>query len=197
MKVTALVFTATLLISGNAWAELEVLQTGIQMEEVEEPARRETGSVWRGLRNGKPYSVTYVRVTASRETLEDTHGCTWTRPRTFYSPSTEWTNCGARDGSAIVTLKWPIFPFHVGKTWAFDVDAGDWRTARECKVVGTARVRTGIGENDTFKIVCNDKWNTRTRYYSPDLGTTVYYERLLRKKGKRITYEFIKNERTE
>jgi hypothetical protein len=194
MRITLLKFASTLLGSGSAWAGLEVLQTGIQMETVEEPVRRETGSVWRGLMNGKPYAVTYVRVSESSETLEDSEGCSWTRPRTFYSPSTEWTNCRGRDGSATVSLKWPIFPFHVGKAWAFNVDAGQWRTSRECKVEDTARVKIGAGEYDTFRIVCNDRWNTRTRYYSPDLGTSVFLERVHRKKGLHITYEFIRNE---
>ena len=194
MRITYLIFASTLIVSCNAWAELVVLQTGIQMDAVEEHVGRKTGSVWRGLKNGKPYAVTYVRVTKSSATLEDTDGCTWTRSTTFSSPSTEWANCSGRDGSAIVTLKSPIFPFHVGKTWAFNVDAGRWRTSRECRVVDTARVRTGIGENDTFKIACKDKWNTRTFFYSPTLGTSVHFERHRRKKGQRITYEFIRFE---
>ena len=192
MKLNHIISASTLLFCMNASGDLQVLQTGIQMDEVQEHAGWKAGTVWKGLKDGSSHQVTYVRVTSKSETLRESDGCTWTRSRGFYAPSTEWTNCKSRDGKATVELKRPIFPFHVGKTWAFNVDAGRWRTSRECKVVETARVRTAIGENDTFKIVCNDKWNTRTRYYAPKLGGTVYYERHHRKKGQRTKYELIK-----
>jgi hypothetical protein len=197
MKLHHIIFASTLLVSMNAWGDLQVLQTGIQMDEVQEHAGWKVGTVWKGLKDGSPYQMTYVSVTVTSETIRGSDGCTWTRPKGFYAPSTEWTSCGGRGGSAIVNLKWPIFPFHVGKTWAFNVDAGKWRTSRECKVVETARVRTAIGENDTFKIVCNDKWNTRTRYYAPKPGMMVYFERHNRKRGQRTKYELIEIVSTE
>lgn len=197
MRLNHIIFASTLLVCMNASGDLQVLRTGIQMEEVQEHAGWNAGTVWKGLKDGSPQQMTYVRVTGASETLRESDGCTWTRPRGFYAPSTEWTNCTSRDGKATVELKWPVFPFHVGKTWAFNVDAGRWRTSRECKVVDTARVRIVSGEYDTFKIVCNDKWNTRTRYYAPKLGATVYYERHRRKKGQRTKYELIEIVLTE
>ena len=192
MKLNHIISASTLLFCMNASGDLQVLQTGIQMDEVQEHAGWKAGTVWKGLKDGSSHQVTYVRVTRKSETLRESDGCTWTRSRGFYAPSTEWTNCKSRDGKATVELKWPVFPFHVGKTWAYNVDAGRWRTSRECKVVDTASVRIVSGEYDTFKIVCNDKWNTRTRYYAPKLGGTVYYERHHRKKGQRTKYELIK-----
>ena len=176
--------------------DLQVLQTGIQMDDVQEHAGWKAGTIWKGLKDGSPYQMTYVSVTGTSETIRESDGCMWTRPKSFYAPSTEWTNCTSRDGKATVELKRPIFPFHVGKTWAFNVDAGRWRTSRECTVLDTARVRTVSGEHDTFKIVCKDRWNTRTRYYAPKLGTMVYYERHHRKRGQRTKYELIKIEST-
>ena len=179
-----------------AAGELQILQTGIQMDEVQEHAGWKAGTVWKGLKDGSPHQMTHVSVTGTSETIRESDGCMWTRPKSFYAPSTEWTNCTSRDGKATVELKRPIFPFHVGKTWAFNVDAGRWRTSRECTVLDTARVRTVSGEHDTFKIVCKDRWNTRTRYYAPKLGTMVYYERHHRKRGQRTKYELIKIEST-
>jgi len=190
MNARLIILAFILPISFNASAELQVLETGIQMDQVEGHVERPAGTIWKALKNGRPYQIKYVTVTTTTEFLEDSDGCTWTRARGFYQPSTEWANCDGSQGSATVTLKWPVFPFHVGKQWAYNVDAGRWRTSRECRVENTARVRTMIGVVDTFKIVCNDKWNTRTRYYSPVLGTSVYYERHHRTKGRRSRYEF-------
>lgn len=192
MRVTQLVLVSVSLVACNAWADLEVLQTGIQMAPAERPTDPSVGSVWRALKDGKPYSVTTTSVTDATETLEDSDGCTWTRPKGFYAPSIEWANCGGGDGSASVSLSGEIFPLQVGKSWSYEVDGGNWRTSRDCEVEDTARVNTAIGENDTFKIVCTDKWNTRTRYYSPKLGTSVFLERNRRTKAQRIHYEFLK-----
>lgn len=194
MKATHVVFVSMLVVTCNAWAELEVLQTGIQLAPAEKPADRGAGSVWRALKDGEPYAVTTISVTDTSETFEDSDGCKWTRPKDFYAPSTEWANCGGRDGSASVRLSGEVFPLQVGKSWSYDVDGGNWRTSRDCEVEDTARVKTVIGEHDTFKIVCTDKWNTRTRYYSPKLGTSVFLERNRRTKAQQIHYEFLKHE---
>ena len=192
MNATYILFASALIVTCNASAELEVLETGIQMASANKPPDRGVGSVWRALKDGEPYAVTTTNVTDASETLEDSDGCTWTRPKEFYAPSTEWANCGGRDGTASVSLSGEIFPLQVGKSWSYDVDGGNWRTARDCEVEDAARVRTVIGENETFKIVCTDKWNTRTRYYAPKLGTSVFLERHRRTKAQRIRYEFLK-----
>lgn len=194
MKISHLVFVLALAGSCSAWADLDVLQTGIQLAPAEQATERNVGSVWRALKDGEPYATTLISTTDSSETYEDTDGCTWTRPKGFYSPSTAWSNCGGNDGTAIVTLSGKIFPLQVGNSWSYDVDGGNWQTARNCEVVDTARVRTGLGESDTFKIVCSDKWNTRTRYYAPKLGTSVFLDHNRRTKAQHIRYEFIKHE---
>lgn len=192
MKIAHLVFASTLVGSCNAWAELEILQAGIQMAPAEKPADRKVGTVWRALKDGSPYSTTLIKDTGSSDTNEDSEGCSWTKPKGFYSPSTEWKNCNGSDGTALVSLSGEIFPLQVGKEWSYDVDGDNWRTTRNCIVEDTARVKTGIGEHDTFKIVCTDKWNTRTRYYSPKLQTSVFLDRNRRTKAQHIRYEFIK-----
>ena len=192
MKPIHLLCISVLALTRNAWAELEILQTDIQLAPAERPAERGVGTVWRASKDGIPYSVTTTNVTDSSETLEDSDGCTWTRPKGFYPPSTEWANCGGSDGSASVKLNGDIFPLQVGKRWSYDVDGGNWQTSRDCEIEGTARVRTAVGENDTYKIVCTDRWNTRTRYYSPKLETSVFLEWNRRTKSQRIHYEFLK-----
>lgn len=194
MRITRLIFASTLLIACNAWADLEILQKGIQLEPANKPPALEIGSVWNGMIDGEPYAVTYISETDSSETWKDSTGCTWTTLKNqSYAPSTSWANCRGDDGSATVTFKGgSIYPLQVGNKWSFYVNAGNWQTNTDCEVEDAVRVKTGAGEHDTFKIVCTDKWNTLTRYYSPNLETSVYTERHRRTKNQRIKYEFVK-----
>jgi len=196
MKITHCVFASTLLVTGNAWAELEILQTGIQLEPADKPPARSVGSVWRGLNDGEPYTNTLASETDSSNTYKDSNGCEWTEPKGFFRPpSTSWDDCGGQDGSARVAFKrGTIFPLQVGNKWSYGVMGGNWQTQRDCKVEDAVRIKTGVGEHDTFKVVCRDKFNTRTRYYSPKLQAVVHMERWGHRSGKRIRYEFIKYE---
>jgi len=195
MTVTRYLSALTLIFACNASADLQVIQTGIQLPPADEPAARTVGSIWKGLKDGQPYTATLVSETDSTESYEDSAGCTWTRHKGwFIAPATEWANCEGNTGSATVDLNGSIFPLTVGKSWSYDVDGGDWQTARDCEVEDAVRVKTGLGEHDTFKWVCTDKWNTRTRYYSPALQTNVHTERHRRHKAQFIRYEFIKFE---
>jgi len=191
MKHSHLILASALALSPNAWAELEIIREGIAMPPAQRPEPRAPGSVWKALKNGEPYVVTTVEGTGESERLEDSEGCTWTRPKSFYAPSTSWENCGGNAGEATVSLNGEIFPLQVGGKWSWDVDAGRWRTERSCEVEGTARVKTASGEHETFRIVCVDRWNTRTRYYSPDLGTSVHLHVHRRAKAEHVRYEFL------
>lgn len=194
MKIAPYVSALTLVFTCNAWAELEILQSGIQLESADKPTPRSVGSVWTGMRDGQPFSSTIVSETDSTRTYEDSTGCTWTRSKDFSAPATSWANCGGKEGTAIVRPDGETFPLSVGKEWSYGVDGGNWRTDRDCEVEDAVRLKTGIGEHDAFKIVCTDKWTTRTRYYSPKLQTNVFTERNRRTKSKITHWEYIKHE---
>ena len=79
---------------------------------------------------------------------------------------------------------------NVGTEWSFEQSGDNWQTDRDCKVEGTARIKVTNGEFDTFKIVCVDKWRTRTSYYAPSVRRTVYTENLHRVRLERTVYEY-------
>ncbi len=191
-KVKSRLLIAALMIAltSSAWAALEILQEGIQLPPTPKPSPREVGHIWKTLKDGKPFEAKLTKRTESTDEWEDSDGCQFTKlPDIRFSPAIAWKNCGGNDGTATVTPKRDPWPMQIGNKWSFDVDGGEWRYERTCKVEDAVRVRIALGEYDTFKIVCDDKWNTRTWYYSPGRGEAVHYERFRRTKALKLKYE--------
>ena len=68
-----------------------------------------------------------------------------------------------------------------------------WKTKRRCEVTNTERIRIVSGEYDTYKLVCKERFGTRTWWLSPKVGTAVVYEHRPRR-GAMIRQEFTRIE---
>ncbi len=181
---------AVLLLSMAAYAEPEIVQSGIAVAPASEPQRK-AGDVVKALKNGEPWHMTLVNADGKSYSWKASDGCEWTAPAIYRAPSTSWENCEGRSGTATVRHEsgspWPM---SVGTEWSFEHSGDSWQTDRDCEVEGTARVKVTHGEFDTFKIVCTDKWRTRTSYYAPSVGRSVYTENLHRIRLEKDIYEY-------
>lgn len=189
LRLIAVMFTA--LTVTNAFAELVVLKEGIgPLPPMTKPPIKEPGFVSKSLKDGKPYESTLVSRSDGMESWKNSEGCEWTRSEvSSFSPAISWSNCNGNTGTASVSADGNPWPLELEREWSYSVDGGSWSTDRDCEVDDTVRVSTGLGEIDTFKVVCSDKWNTRTWYISPALKKSVYFERHHRFKGWRQQYE--------
>ena len=178
-------------------AAMPAEQAGPQLPPMQRPERN-VGFKWVGLKNGKEVDLTLVAKTANTESWQMSDGCSWTRPNTDpFAPSVKWSGCANNDGTSVVKLlggdPWPL---QVGKKWTYslrgsNVTGGSWDTNRECEVKGVARIKTKLGEHDTYKVVCTVPWGTRTWYMSPSLKTSVRYIYDHDRRGRTV-YELIK-----
>ena len=60
-------------------------------------------------------------------------------------------------------------------------------------MTNTERIRIVSGEYDTYKLVCKERFGTRTWWLSPKVGTAVVYEHRPRR-GAMIRQEFTRIE---
>ncbi len=89
-----------------------------------------------------------------------------------------------------------IYPLTVGKIWSYrhtggNVDGRTWETIRKCAVETQAEVTTTLGTFDTYKVVCDDDWSTRTWYLSPEYGRSVKYIRYTKNDNSTKIYETV------
>jgi hypothetical protein len=99
----------------------------------------------------------------------------------------EFTNCEGNTGTqSVKLLRGTPYPLTVGGKWAYSYSGantkGDqWQGQRDCEVMGTSKVKTGIGEHDAYKVVCDESTKSsktiNTYYVSPALQSTVFQER--------------------
>jgi hypothetical protein len=139
------------------------------------------------LRDGKEMVSTLVAQTADTQTWSDSLGCRAVVSRVGFAPAMEFTNCDGSSGTqAIKPLRGTPYPLTLGNKWAYsfsgaNATGGRWEGQRDCEVKGTARIKTGTGEHDTYKVVCEDSakdWKTIYTYYvAPALQSTVLSER--------------------
>jgi hypothetical protein len=178
------------LCAAGASAEFTEVRTGIDLTAAEMPKDPSVGIYFKGLKNGAAYESRLLGKTAESWSLEDSDGCNWSRPPDAMAPATSWKNCNGSSGSATVQSNggspWPM---KVGTSWSYRVNGGNWQTDRDCEVEDAVRVRIGLGEFDTYKVVCTDRWRTRTRYYAPAIEKVVFSENIHRKRLEREQYE--------
>lgn len=171
-------------------------KTSVQLPPMPRPIpERHVGYRWKGLKNGKPHSYTLVAKTADTIQWGMNNGCSWTTSRMSFSPTLEWRNCpGELDGTQTIRGTGAAWPLTVGKEWSFtfagvNETGGTWDGERQCKVAGTAAITTRLGKHDTYKIVCETPWLTRTWYVSPRLKTVVYSIHDFESRGYSHVYE--------
>jgi hypothetical protein len=139
------------------------------------------------LRDGKEVVNTLMAQTADTQTWSDSLGCRAVVSRIGFAPAMEFTNCEGNTGTqSVKLLRGTPYPLTVGGKWAYSYSGantkGDqWQGQRDCEVMGTSKVKTGIGEHDTYKVVCNESTKSsktiNTYYVSPALQSTVFQER--------------------
>lgn len=153
----------------------EELDAKVSLPPMAKPSALPVGYKLIGLKDGeKNYVIEKTAEKKGMEILKASDGCSWTRPTgELFASSVEWTNCNGRSGTQDVKLRGEIWPLVVGKTWHEEI-TGRWQTNNKCAVKAQVRVRLKAGEFDTYKVECVDSWNTRTRYVSPQLQSTVY-----------------------
>lgn len=139
------------------------------------------------LRDGKEDVATLVAQTADTETWTDGSGCRFVVLRTGFAPASEFSDCEGNTGTQTVKLlRGTPWPLAVGSKWAYSYAGANsrgnkWTGQRDCAVQGVTRVKTGSGEHEAYKVVCEDAQEnfraTNTYYVSPALKTAVFQER--------------------
>jgi hypothetical protein len=139
------------------------------------------------LRDGKEETSTLIEQTADTQTWMDSLGCRAVVPRAGFGPALEYANCeGATGTQKVKLLRGAPYPLAVGGKWAYsyagtNTRGNQWSGERACEVKGSARVKAGAGEHDTYKVICEDTQSdmktVRTYYVSPSLQTTVLQDR--------------------
>lgn len=173
-------------------------------------AERAVGYKVTRLRDGKTDVLTLVAQTADSQTWTDSTGCRFVALRTGFAPPIQFSDCDGNTGTQTVKLlRGMPFPLTLGGKWAYSY-AGEnsrgnkWTGQRDCAVQSGARVKTGSGEHETYKVVCEDSQEnfkaTHTYYVSPSVQTTVFLERYRVRywpgapPPDRTTWEFVKQE---
>ena len=170
---------AAVIVSG-CQAPVETTPVKTALEPAEHPTHP-AGSKWLYLRDGEQVEFELVSLGDDELSGKLSDGCSWTKTKNIFAPSTTFSNCRGNTGTQTITeADGKIWPLAVGKTQSWSVTGnntkGDaWSTTRSCKVASTERVKAPAGEFDTYKVVCRDKWRTRTWYYAPSIKTTVVF----------------------
>ena len=133
-------------------------------------------------------------------TITSDNGCIFSVPMTGFGPSYSYKNC---DGyTATQEVEPPSespYPISVGKSWSYVYsgiwEGEPWKDTRKCSVEATARVTVPLGDFDTFKVVCNDRWTRRTWYVSPEVGRSVKYERYHKRRRSTNWLELVRVEK--
>jgi hypothetical protein len=139
------------------------------------------------LRDGREEVNTLVAQTGDTETWTNSSGCRAVVSRTGLDPALEFANCEGSTGThTIKLLRGTPYPLTAGGKWAYsfsgsNTSGGRWEGQRDCEVKGAARITTGTGPHDTYKVVCEDvakDWKTIYTYYvAPKIESTVLSER--------------------
>lgn len=153
---------------------------------MEEPAEPMVGytAVMR-VADGSEIRIELVEVSEKTLAWRDSKGCEWSRSREYdwrFAPSIEWRNCRGSTGTRTIKGRTgdPVWPLEVGKRWRYQATGytqNAWNADEGCEVAGTARIETVSGTHDTYKVVCTSQWARTTRYFSPELGDMVRYQR--------------------
>ena len=123
------------------------------------------------------------------ESYERSDGCSWTRTSRGFAPATVWSNCPSSGKSTVTVTDDSLWPLEVGNKITYQMKGNSsliaraWSSRRSCEVVGAVKVKIVSGIYDTFKVICKERWGTRTWWLSPKVGTAVAYEQKTRRNG--------------
>lgn len=161
-----------------------------------------TGDKWYALMNGEPIVVTTVSQDSGMVRQRSSDGCQWYMIAWGFAPPAEWNACDSTGSGTqkLTEVDGDVWPLEVGKKMSYSFhgsnEAGKiWFGTRDCSVEEQVRIKTVSGAHETFKVVCNDPWTTRTWYVSPEVGATVYFVHYPKTKNEATVMEMTKFEK--
>ncbi len=176
-------------ISCSAQALTE-LQSVDNLEPIAGPDKRNIGWQWHFTdQNGKPGHMTKVAGDDNVASYSRTDGCEWTRATTGFAPATQWANCPSSGTSSVKITGGSLWPLEVGKRIEYTVKGSSsligraWSSKRSCEVTAAVKIEIRSGVYDTFKVVCKERWGTRTWWLAPSVGTAVAYQQTTKRGG--------------
>ncbi len=162
------------------------------------PDKRNIGWEWHFVdEKGKPGFMRKVGGDDEVASYIRSDGCEWTRTTRGFAPATVWSTCPSTGKSTVKVLSDSLWPLKVGNTITYQVNGNSsligraWSSKRSCEVVGAVKIKTVAGIYDTFKVICKERWGTRTWWLAPSVGTAVAYQQKTRRDG------FVQQEMTE
>jgi len=170
-----------------ALTEIEPLDT---LEPIPGPDKRNIGWEWHFVdQDGKPGHMRKVAGDDSVASYERTDGCAWTRSTSGFAPATKWSDCPSTGTSSVEILSNTLWPLKVGSSIVYRVKGNSsfigraWSSKRSCSVTKAVKIEIVSGQYDTFKVVCKERWGTRSWWLSPSVGTAVAYQQQTRRTG--------------
>ncbi len=172
-----------LLITSASARALEELERIELLEPMPGPDKRNIGWEWHYIdQNGKAGYMRKIGGTASTASYSRTDGCKWTRAIRGFAPALVWSDCPSSGNAEVEFNGGDIWPIKVGNKFSYRMQGSSsfigfkWSGERNCEITYSVRVKTVAGEFDSFKLVCQERWGTRTWWLSPEVGTAVAYQ---------------------
>ncbi len=169
---------------------LEELEPVENLSPLPGPDPRRIGWEWHYVDiKGKPGFMRKVAGDDAIESYERSDGCSWTRTSRGFAPATVWSNCPSSGKSTVTVTSDSLWPLDIGNKITYQMKGNSsliaraWSSKRSCEVVGAVKVKIVSGTYDTFKVICKERWGTRTWWLSPEVGTAVAYEQKTRRNG--------------
>lgn len=186
-KLTVILLLIGFSLQCQALTELETIDGLAPMAG---PDSRNVGWQWHFLdKNGKPGYMVKTAGDDKIASYERSDGCRWTRTTDGFAPATEWAGCPSTGKSSVEILSNSLWPLQVGNRIEYQVRGTSsligraWASKRTCEVTTAVKIEINSGIYDTFKVVCNERWGTRTWWLAPSVGTAVAYQQITKRGG--------------
>lgn len=185
-----LIFIFSLLLLPHFAHALEELGPAGNLAPMAGPDKRNIGWEWHFIdEKGKPGFMRKVAGDDEVASYVRSDGCEWTRTTRGFAPATDWSTCPSTGKSTVTVLDDSLWPLQVGNKITYQVRGNSsligraWSSKRSCEVVDTVKVETVGGVYDTYKVICKERWGSRTWWLSPEVGTAVAYQQKTRRDG--------------
>ena len=130
-------------------------------------------------------------------------GCSWTKEGDPMSPPIAWDGCGTGEwtsGTNDMTARsgnlWPLAPGNEA-TWKYKSTSSKGSSSsgsRHCVVTGPFAITAPVGNADTLKVTCKDRWGVSTSYWNAEHGEVRTW-RVENEKGLQYDHELVAVER--
>lgn len=203
-KIVQFIIICLIVSTSTAYAFEVIGKPSKPMQPMKKPENHAVGSkfIYQDNRDNKAtkHHELLSRDEVGIATWKQNNGCSYSRT-IWFQPSQTWDSCGANgksSGSQTSKLKGEIWPLTKGKKFSFNVKNGrnskgdTWSNYVKCKAKKEVRIKTAAGEFDAYKVVCNGKWTTTTRYMSPETQGSVAYRRVHKKRGEEENTEWLR-----